>query len=179
MREEKELMKEQEQQEEARRLAHLRASQKIQDRASRPCSGELTPRRFLVLICFFKQGYRFKNCKQSHRRERINRKGRHIDLEGLRKLVDKNLSRRILYSRWMLFKAVHDSVVQLKEVAFLIQGYTCADKFSFMLQFLDANISYWLRKYKRSQQSIERLVLLREHYFQLHREQQELVRRLT
>lgn len=157
MKKEKELLKEFEQQEEARRLAHLRASQESQQRHMAATRISLLFRRahakklvkekrvhfhleksmraqlkflhsivllqkivrvFLVRIWFFKQGYRFKNCKLRHRRERLNRKGRHLDMEELGKLVDKNLSRRILYSRWMLFKAVQDSVVHLKEVYF-------------------------------------------------------------
>lgn len=157
MKKEKELLKEFEQQEEARRLAHLRASQESQQRHMAATRMSLLFRRahakklvrekrvhyhlenamraqlkflhsivllqkivrvFLVRIWFFKQGYRFKNCKQRHRRERFNRKGRHLDIDELGKLVDKNLSRRILYSRWMLFKAVQDSVVHLKEVHF-------------------------------------------------------------
>ena len=163
MKKEKELLKEFEQQEEARRLAHLRASQESQQRHMAATHISLLFRRahakklvqekrvhirlekmmraqfkflhsivllqktirvFLVRIWFFKQGYRFKNVKL-RRRERVNRKGRHLDKEGLNNLVDKNLFRRILYSRWMLFKAVQDSVVHLKEVHSLFQCIVC------------------------------------------------------
>ena len=156
MKKEKEMMKEFEQQEEARRLAHIRAMQESQQKHQAATLISLLYRRahakkivtekrtqklfekevrsensflksvvflqrtvrvFLVRIWFYKQGYKFRNWKlKSARKERINRKGRHLDREELRKIVDRNVMRRLQYNRWVLFKSMQDSAVHLQEV---------------------------------------------------------------